>query len=749
MLDDSSTGGSIGNGNGGAPAVKRGAFILPGDDPAAELHVATAKTVDHLGKSGLMIEDFPPGDIEPISALQAKARRHAEVSGYLIKFRGPDGELTGFERQRNLSGKGGKELQKAGTGAHVFFPVIESIDWLNLPPGSVIHIFESVIKTKRATKEKGVIGLGINGVSASRSKKTKQFDILDDFKLIDWKGLGLTARILFDSNVRDNPMVKIASSTLAYELSSLGAKVDVIKLPHRPDGTQWGIDDYLQAGGKWEDLVAEEIPHIEELGAINKEYAYMGHPAGVLNLKSGRLHNRKEWCDGKVANRHMWIESLDHRFDPPKAKPVKVSIGKQWISWPNRREYEEWEFAPGEPEDLANGNRNLWKGWGCDSIKGDVSLFYELLDHVFDGDKVLIQRFACWLAYPIKFPGYKTHLAWVIFGPPWCGKSLIADIMRGIYGDAWELVNSTILHNPHNEWQNGTQFAFFDEAFSVADDKRAEYAAMKLRITQPTVEINTKFVPQYTLPDHINYYIASNESAPVYMTPDDRRYECHEVTRGELDHARANEIGAWGRSDMGAPALRYHFENEVVFRVGDSEYDPRGHSHDSPARRKVLRAGGSNLDNLIEEIIDDQRSARDANSGKATGPWNLIRFDLLEERLKDKGNHNAKAIAKALERAGAKFLARIDSQADGEQGKWTVWSIDRHEFWVKQEAGVIRVAVAGKPRKYERDGDSAELRALQQKLLETQIELQATKEAMVDAIRGGSGRGQGPDDLPN
>jgi Domain of unknown function (DUF3854) len=281
----------------------------------------------HLGKSGLAIEDFLPGDVVPVTPAMAVAVGQFEFPGYLLWFRGPDGKLTGFVRQRNLSGKGGKELQIAGPGAQIYFPVIDGIDWLNLEPGSVVYICESVIKAVRTVKA-GVVAIGINGCSAFRSKKTGQCNILDDLKRIDWKGRNLTARILFDSNVRDNPRVKIACTTLAYELSALGAKVDVIKLPHKTNSRQQGIDDYLQAGGKFEDLVAEGIPYIKELGALNEEYAYLGYPAGVLNLKTGMLHTVRNGVMarspiGRCGKKYLTIDLIRRRPSRLKSRSGK------------------------------------------------------------------------------------------------------------------------------------------------------------------------------------------------------------------------------------------------------------------------------------------------------------------------------------------------------------------------------------------------------------------------------------------
>ncbi len=698
---------------------------------------AVAGTVAHLAKSGLAIEDFPPGDIEPVTASQAAARGHAPVAGYLIKFRGPDGKLTDFERQRNLSGRGGKELQKAATGSHVYFPVIEGVDWQNLKPGSTIYICESVIKAIRTVKE-GVIAIGINGVEAFRSKKTGQFDILDAIKALPWKGLNLTARILFDSNLRDNPMVKNACTTLAYELSALGAIVDVIKLPHTASGKQQGIDDYLQAGGKFSDLVAEKIPYIEVLGEFNEKYAVIRNPTGILDLEDNTLLSTDAWLKPIVYDRHMQVMKVDNKAKPPVEKPVTVKMGPEWLSWPNRRSYKGYKYEPGKPKDLADGFYNLCDGPDCECIPGDVSHAYELLNSIFDNDWAKIKRFVQWLAWPIAHPGAKLHTAWVIWGVPWSGKTLLGLAMERQYGKGWRKINNKQLHGRFNQWQKGAEFVLVEEA--LASDRREDTELMKDLVTQATYELEEKGVKQVTLAAHDNFLIVSNNKNPVFIDAADRRFEVHHVTR-VIDHERSKEIAEELRSDEGAAAWRHHLAHEVDL----SDFDPLGRSQDSADRTALERANWSSLDWECHYAVE---AAKEDGKGKGPCPANLIRLDLLTKKIAiTVGYSKPTAVANALEKQGARLVVRVTglrTDENGDRERYNVWAVEHHDFWVKQPMAAIRSIVEKPAKKFEdEEPESATIKELRRQLLETQIELKAAKEVAADAIRGADGADNG------
>src|SRR5690606_18880290 len=64
-----------------------------------------------------------------------------------------------------------------------------------------------------------------------------------------------------------------------------------------------------------------------------------------------------------------------------------VSAAGAWLKWPLRTEVTKLTYQPGagrfitEPRPLYN----IWPGWGVDPIEDDVTLFLDLVEHIFTG----------------------------------------------------------------------------------------------------------------------------------------------------------------------------------------------------------------------------------------------------------------------------------------------------------------------------------------------------------------------------
>ena len=62
------------------------------------------------------------------------------------------------------------------------------------------------------------------------------------------------------------------------------------------------------------------------------------------------------------------------RFAPiQKAGDKQRPISNAWLAHPERRQYEEVVFAPGEP--LPDNILNRWQGYAVEPVAGDVSLW--------------------------------------------------------------------------------------------------------------------------------------------------------------------------------------------------------------------------------------------------------------------------------------------------------------------------------------------------------------------------------------
>jgi hypothetical protein len=85
--------------------------------------------------------------------------------------------------------------------------------------------------------------------------------ILPDFQHIAWNGRNV--RIVFDSDVATNANVALAERRLALYLTGQGARVTCARLPHFPDGSKMGVDDYFASGGTVANLTKLLIPFAE------------------------------------------------------------------------------------------------------------------------------------------------------------------------------------------------------------------------------------------------------------------------------------------------------------------------------------------------------------------------------------------------------------------------------------------------------------------------------------------------------
>ena len=114
-----------------------------------------------------------------------------------------------------------------------------------IPPGcqregdEPLYIVEGPIKAL-AMEDNGFNTIGLGGVATTLTK---------DYKLnASWQNLALVRRtvfIVFDANRQNNIEVARAEARLVAALEAAGARVRVVALPLREDGTDQGPDDFL------------------------------------------------------------------------------------------------------------------------------------------------------------------------------------------------------------------------------------------------------------------------------------------------------------------------------------------------------------------------------------------------------------------------------------------------------------------------------------------------------------------------
>lgn len=201
----------------------------------------------------------------------------------------------------------------------------------------------------------------------------------------------------------------------------------------------------------------------------------------------------------------------------------------EFLKLPNRRMCtpDEVIFDPTTKVDFPK--INLFTGFSHDAA--EVISKDDLEDKV-EATRLLIQ-YLCgddtdyvlnWLAYPLIYPGAKMRSSIIIHGKQGIGKNLVFEkAMIGAYGKWARLIDQRDLDAAFNGWISKKLYVIADE---VATDKRKIDTSNLLKswITGGTVSVNQKSLPIREEENHCNFVFLSNNSIPIFVDEDDRRY---------------------------------------------------------------------------------------------------------------------------------------------------------------------------------------------------------------------------------
>lgn len=598
---------------------------------------------------------------------------------YRIRYLGKDvsfTDATGAKKPLRYS-------QPGDTGVCAYFPQL--IDWKTIAAdhNENIIITEGELKAGKATQE-GFPTIGLGGVYSFRASKLGIF-LLPELEKFVWARRRVF--IVYDSDYKENPNICQAINALAEELQERGALCNLVTLDnvYEDDDRKTGLDDYLVERGNdaFSKLLdnAEPLAITRHLWRMNEEVCYVANPGFVIDRKHGEkmpvttFTAHSDWATASVAERVVQTGgSVSYK---------KVPAAPQWIKWPMRRRVDKLSYLPGQEtfcEDKGRAVYNAWKGWGVEPKKGDVKPFLDLVDFVFEGlTKQEMNWLLDWMAYPIKHPGTKLLQAVIVHGrATGTGKTFIGYTLGRIYGENFTKIKNENL--TETWWAENRQFVLGDEI--SGSDKRSDMDLMKTMITQEEITINIKFIPQFTVPDCVNYYLTSQHADALWLEDEDRRFFVHEVPHERplpLEFYAAYE--KWLKSD-GASYLMYWLQNRTI----DKDFNPKGPAPRTAARERMINMGKSDMDGWCKDLrgqpdhilrLGQMRHQRDLFTSK----------ELLEMYLRDNENASGKAtpgtLARALARAGFKqaYDGMPISTLDGKSGRYYI--IRNRDKWLK------------------------------------------------------------------
>lgn len=214
----------------------------------------------------------------------------------------------------------------------------------------------------------------------------------------------------------------------------------------------------------------------------------------------------------------------NNRIEVPAPRGVQLlPVSRLWLEWPGRREYKGIVF---DPSDQARpGFYNLFRGLPVIPAQGDWKLYREHLRTVLcDGDKERFDYVLAWMARCVQDPGgQRPGVALVLLGKQGTGKGVFMKYLGALFGSHFlHLTSSQQLTGRFNSHLKDALLLFSDEG-TWGGDKIAE-GVLKGLITEGTIFVEPKGKDGFTVANHVNLVIASNNSWVIPAGLEERRY---------------------------------------------------------------------------------------------------------------------------------------------------------------------------------------------------------------------------------
>lgn len=573
-----------------------------------------------------------------------------------------------------------KYVQPGKSMPSLYMPL--TVDWKTIAADTSrrLLITEGELKSAKACKE-GFPMLGLGGVWAWEAKK-QGIEFLPTLAKFDWRER--LTYICFDSDFRTNPSVCMALAFFTEELERHGALVHAVIFPEGIDQSKIGVDDFFmlhkeQAKDKFEDLIqsAELVGKSRALWTFNKKYVCVISPPAIVNLSNGVKHAPDTFANYIEAPSTILTRVIESGEAEPSYR--REPAVPAWLHWPMRNEAEGITYAPGQGLFTENPRKyNTWPGWGCKPEKGDVTMFTDLIDHLFtDADLKAKEWFYRWCAYPLQYPGSKMYSSAVFHGVRHgTGKSLIGYTLGKIYGENFTEIDQAALHSNFNGWAEGRQLVMGDDV--TGSDKRGDADRLKKLITQNKIRINQKFIAEFEIPDCVNYYFTANQPDSFFLEDDDRRFFIHEVTVAPLSEEFYAEYDLWKDSKLGPPAV---FDFLLHYPLGD--FNPNSPAYKTKARERMIVGVQSDIASWVRDLL--MNPAHVLRLGDM--PLNKDLFSAKEllglYDINNKGQVTAGGIGRELAKAGCRQVLEGTpiKTSDGDLSRY--FAVRNCEFWLK------------------------------------------------------------------
>jgi len=243
----------------------------------------------------------------------------------------------------------------------------------------------------------------------------------------------------------------------------------------------------------------------------------------------------------------------------------------RWFKDPHKRHYEGLVFMP--MVEVPANKFNMFLGWKYEPVRDDARMerYLYLISNLCNHDKGLEGYVLDWLAHKIQRPYYKMGVSLIINGKKGAGKDTCFDIfgeMLGPYFHNTGTPENDVFSTFNGVMKNNLMVKIEEGNFAT---NSANESKLKHYITATEISVQQKNKDQIKLHNSTDFVFTCNETIPIVMTDDERRWACIKMSderRGDLPFWE--ETNAMLRHTDTYKAMMWFFLNRDI-----SNFKPR------------------------------------------------------------------------------------------------------------------------------------------------------------------------------
>lgn len=485
--------------------------------------------------------------------------------------------------------------------------------------GATVVITESAIKalTVHWTMGADAYVIGLNGCQGASSRIDGDRDrLLPELVNIPWHRVR-EAIVLFDSNISTNPDVEAGAARLIHILESrFRVNARAIILPHHPDGSHWGLDDFSVMYGREAlrkfILTAPRVTpafvdnRISNLYELRRQYLFSHQTAEWVRYEDGAIFKNTEILEATMA---------EYRHE--NGDGGTVPTWNAYKVWAQRGEVNRIVYRPGDDK-IVDGDYNIYNPPALIPEAGDVGIFLDWVERLIPDPEqrdTLLRIFA----HLRQRPGIRIPWIIMLCSPlEGIGKSALAQLVMNLVGRHNAASVSFEHLTGHNEMMMGRHVLLLDDAGEAANkgERRARSAVLRRLATDSTFTVNPKFQRVKEFDNYITVFLTSNAlDGGIELLEQGRREFLpdldipYRLPDGGVDRRRMMDVVTWCLGP-GLTRIASYFDHYDL-----TGWEPVGEPPSGHAKRLAAAHSRSRYGESYEVVLNNLFSGEDDRRG--------------------------------------------------------------------------------------------------------------------------------------